>query len=194
MTGLVRYQVIEKVMAQITDQLVVCTIGHPCQELYKINDRAGNFYMLGSMGMASSIGLGLAMASDNKVVVLDGDSASVMNMGSFATMGFNAPPNLVHIIIDNEANGSTGFQPSFSARNVRLDQVAQACSMPHVKLIERPEDISPAVADALASDQMHTLVIKAEIGLMPGIDLVPLGPDEILERFMAAASSYTIER
>ena len=189
MTGLMRYQVTEKIMDQITDQLVVCTIGHPCQELFKIKDRAANFYMLGSMGMASSIGLGLAMSSAKKVVVLDGDSANVMNMGAFATMGFNAPGNLVHTIIDNEANGSTGFQPSFTARNVRLDQVALACSVPNVTLINRPEDISPAVSKALAANEMHTLVIKAEIGLMPGIDLVPLGPDEILGRFMKAATA-----
>ncbi len=186
MTGLVRYQIIEKIMDQITDQLVVCTIGHPCQELFKIKDRAGNFYMLGSMGMASSIGLGLAMASEKKVVVLDGDSANVMNMGGFATMGFNAPGNLVHVIIDNEANGSTGFQPSFTARNVRLDQVARACSVPNVMLIERADDISPAFGRALSATEMHTLVIKADIGLMPGIGLVPLDPKEILGRFMAA--------
>jgi len=189
MTGLVRYQIIEKIMDQITDALVVCTIGHPCQELFKIKDRPGNFYMLGSMGMASSIGLGLAMASDKKVVVLDGDSANVMNMGAFATMGFNTPGNLVHIIIDNEANGSTGFQPSFTARNVNLDQVAKACSIPNVTLVEEASDITPAVSKALAADEMHTLVIKAEIGLMPGVGIVPLGAVDIRDRFMKAVEA-----
>ena len=189
MTGLVRYQIFEKVMGQITDQLVVCTIGQPCQELFKIKDRAENFYMLGSMGMASSIGLGLAMSISKKVVVLDGDSANVMNMGGFATMGFNAPGNLVHIIVDNEANGSTGFQPSFTAENGRVDQVAKGCSIPNVTLVEREEDISPAVEKALAADEMHTLVIKAEVGLMPGIDILPIGPTEIRERFMKSAIS-----
>ena len=189
MTGLIRYQVFEKIMDQITDELVVCTIGQPCQELFKIKDRPGNFYMLGSMGMASSIGLGLAMSTNKKVVVLDGDSANVMNMGGFATMGFNAPGNLVHIIVDNEANGSTGFQPSFTARNVRLDQVAKGCSIPNVTLVDQADDISPAVAKALAADEMHTLVIKAEIGLMPGIDLLPVGPMEIRNRFMKATAA-----
>ena len=185
MTGLLRYQIIEKILDRITDQLVVCTIGHPSQELFKIRDRAENFYMLGSMGLASSIGLGLAMSCDKKVVVIDGDSANVMNMGGFATMGLNAPGNLVHVIIDNEANGSTGFQPSFTARNVKLDQVARACSIPNVTLIEQAIDILPALDLALKANQMHTLVIKAEIGLMPGVDLVPLGPQEIIGRFMA---------
>ena len=189
MTGLKRYQVIEKVMEQITDQLVVCTIGHPCQELFKIKDRPGNFYMLGSMGMASSIGLGLALSTDKKVVVLDGDSANVMNMGGFATMGFNAPGNLVHIIIDNEANGSTGFQPSFTSRNVRLDQVAMACSVPNVTLVDQADDITTAVAKALEASEMHTLVIKADIGLMPDIDTLPITALEIRERFEAAVAS-----
>ncbi len=189
MTELVRHQIFEKVMEQITDELVVCTIGQPCQELFKIKDRPGNFYMLGSMGMASSIGLGLAMSSTKKVVVLDGDSANVMNMGAFATMGFNAPGNLVHIIVDNEANGSTGFQPSFTAQNVRLDQIAKGCSIPNVILIEREEDISPTVKKALTADEMHTLVIKAEIGLMPGIDILPIGPAEIRDRFMKSITA-----
>lgn len=184
MTGLIRYQIFEKIMDQITDELVVCTIGQPCQEVFKINDRPANFYMLGSMGMASSIGLGLAMATDNKVVVLDGDSANVMNMGAFATMGFNAPGNLVHVIVDNEANGSTGFQPSFTARNVKLDQVARACSIPNVTLIEQADQISPVFSRALAADEMHTLVIKAEVGLMPGIDILPINAAEIRDRFM----------
>ena len=189
MTGLIRYQVFEKIMHQITDELVVSTIGQPCQEIFKIRDRPENFYMLGSMGMASSIGLGLAMSSTKKVVVLDGDSANVMNMGAFATMGFNAPGKLVHIIVDNEANGSTGFQPSFTARNVKLDQVATACSIPNVTLIEHADDITPALTKALSADEMHTLVIKAEIGLMPDIDLLPMGALEIRNRFMKAAQS-----
>ncbi len=190
MTGLIRYQIFEKVMEQVTDELVVCTIGQPCQELYKIKDRPGNFYMLGSMGMASSIGLGLAMSNPaRKVVVLDGDSANVMNMGAFATMGFNAPGNLVHVIVDNEANGSTGFQPSFTARNVRLDQVARGCSIPNVTLVEDAGEVSPAIARALSADEMHTLVIKAETGLMPGIDILPIGPAEIRQRFMGACSA-----
>ena len=189
MTGLIRYQIFEKIMDQITDELVVCTIGHPCQEIFRIRDRAANFYMLGSMGMASSIGLGLAMSTTKKVVVLDGDSANVMNMGGFATMGFNAPDNLVHIIIDNEANGSTGFQPSFTARNVKLDQVAKGCSIPNVTLVSRAQDITPAVEKALAATEMHTLVIKAEIGLMPGIEILPMGAMDIRERFTKAVAS-----
>ena len=112
-----------------------------------------------------------------------------MNMGAFATMGFNAPGNLVHIIVDNEANGSTGFQPSFTARNVKLDQVAMACSIPNVTLIDQADEITPALSKALAADEMHTLVIKAEIGLMPGIDLLPLGALEIRDRFMKVVQS-----
>ncbi|MCZ6743571.1 MAG: thiamine pyrophosphate-dependent enzyme, partial [Alphaproteobacteria bacterium] len=68
-------------MEAITDELVVCNIGHPAQELFVIRDRPENFYMLGSMGLASSIGLGLAMSQDKKVVVLEGDGAVAMNMG-----------------------------------------------------------------------------------------------------------------
>ena len=89
-------------MEAITDELVVCNIGHPAQELFVIRDRPENFYMLGSMGLASSIGLGLAMSQDKKVVVLEGDGAVAMNMGSLATIGLVRPANYVLIIIDNE--------------------------------------------------------------------------------------------
>ena len=68
-----RYEAIQQIMEVVTNEIVVCNLGHPCQELYAIKDRPKNFYMLGSMGMASSIGLGLALATEQKVVVIDGD-------------------------------------------------------------------------------------------------------------------------
>ena len=80
-----RRDAIKKIMENIEDEVIVCNIGFPSRELYDIQDRVRNFYMIGSMGLASSIGLGLAISKvDEKIVVIDGDGSLLMNMGSFA--------------------------------------------------------------------------------------------------------------
>ena len=99
-----RFEAMRTVMAAVKDEPVVVTLGHAAQELYQLRDRPENFYMLGSMGMATSIAHGIALSRPGKVVVLDGDAAVTMNMGELATIGFNLTPNLVVVIIDNEAS------------------------------------------------------------------------------------------
>ena len=92
---MVRREAIVDIMRCIDDELIVCNIGFPSRELYDIEDRERNFYMIGSMGLASSIGLGLALAKpDEDVVVIDGDGSLLMNMGSLVTVFANNPKNL----------------------------------------------------------------------------------------------------
>ena len=101
-----RYDAIRNIMKDVEDELVVCNIGLASRELYEIDDRSKNFYMMGSMGLASSIGLGLALAKPNRhVVVIDGDGSLLMNMGSMATVFGQNPDNLTWIVIDNGAYG-----------------------------------------------------------------------------------------
>ena len=103
-----RYEAIQDIMNYIDEELVICNIGFPSRELYEINDRSKNFYMIGSMGLASSIGFGLALAKPYEdVVVIDGDGSLLMNMGSLVTIFANNPSNLTWIVIDNGAYGST---------------------------------------------------------------------------------------
>ena len=110
-----RYEAIEDIMKSIDDELIVCNIGFPSRELYEIDDRDENFYMIGSMGLASSIGLGLALARPDKdIVVIDGDGSLLMNMGSLVTVFATNPSNLTWIVIDNGAYGSTGNQDTYS--------------------------------------------------------------------------------
>src|SRR4051794_2399254 len=116
-----RYEALQEISKAITDELVVCNLGHPAQELFVVRDRPENFYMLGSMGLATSIAHGIALSQSKKVVVIDGDASVTMNLGGFATIGHTRPKNLVQIIIDNGANGSTGFQSSFTADALKLD-------------------------------------------------------------------------
>ena len=110
-----RYEAIQDIMNQIDDEIVVCNIGFPSRELYEIDDRDKNFYMIGSMGLASSIGLGLALSKpDEDIVVIDGDGSLLMNMGSLVTIFATNPSNLTWIVIDNGAYGSTGNQDTYA--------------------------------------------------------------------------------
>lgn len=180
-----RYEAIQEIMKAITDEPVVCNLGHPAQELFTVRDRPQNFYMLGSMGLASSIAHGLALCRSGKVVAIDGDASVTMNLGGFATIGHTRPKNLVQIIIDNGANGSTGFQPSFTAGNLQLDQIARAAGITRVTVVTSQKDIAPTVAAALAGDQGPTvIVIRTEVGMPDNIAVIPLDAIEIRDRFV----------
>ena len=180
-----RFEALQEIMTAITDQPVICNLGHPAQELFAIKDRPQNFYMLGSMGLTSSIAHGFALCHTGKVVAIDGDASVTMNLGGFATIGHTQPKNLVQIIIDNGANGSTGFQPSFTAERLRLDQIAKAAGIERVTVVTAQKDIVPTLKAALASDQGPAVIlIKTEVGMPDNIGVIPLNGVEIRDRFM----------
>ena len=173
-----RREAIEEIMKQIDDEIVVCNIGFPSRELYDIRDRDRNFYMIGSMGLASSIGLGLALAKpDEDVVVIDGDGSLLMNMGSLATVFAHNPRNLTWIVIDNGAYGSTGNQDTY-AQVIDLVEVAKGVGF---KNSHEFHDID--LEEIIESDDASFIVYNTEPGnsKAPIIDLTPV---EIKDRFM----------
>ncbi|QUQ65405.1 phosphonopyruvate decarboxylase [Kutzneria sp. CA-103260] len=114
--GLSRADVVRMVSAQARDAAIYSTTGYTSRELFAAADRPGNFYMQGSMGHALALGLGTALhRPDRRVVVLDGDGAALMHMGTMSTVGHLAPANLLHVLLDNGTYGSTGSQPTTSA-------------------------------------------------------------------------------
>jgi len=185
-----RFDVIRAVTQAVDrDTPIVCNIGDPCKELYAIADRELNFYMLGSLGLASSIGLGLAAVtakrSGGKVVVIDGDGGVLMNMGSLATIGRYRPPGLVLVIVDNGSHGSTGDQPTATDARCDLAGVARACGVPKVAiagdLTGFEEDLQQALSDG------DTSVVVAKVSTAkPASAIVPLTGPEIRSRFMRA--------
>jgi phosphonopyruvate decarboxylase len=114
----------------LDSSVVLATTGFSGRELYALDDRLNQLYMVGSMGCVSAMALGLALARpDLRVVALDGDGAALMRMGLFATLGAYGPSNLVHLLLDNGVHDSTGGQATVSA-GVSFAAIAAACGYP----------------------------------------------------------------
>ena len=175
-----RYKAIYEIMEYIEDELVICNIGFPSRELYEIDDRPRNFYMIGSMGLASSIGLGLALAKPYEdVVVIDGDGSLLMNMGSLVTVFANKPSNLTWIVIDNGAYGSTGNQDTY-AQKLDLIDIARSVGF------ESSYDFDKInLGEVIDSDDASFVVYKTEAG-NSNAPIIDLDPITIKERFMAS--------
>ncbi len=120
-----RFEILKTVAPYLEAKAVVCNLGFPSKELYFVGHRPSNFYMLGSMGMATPIGLGISLTAAKEVIVIDGDGSLLMNPGTLATAAHFTPANLTVLAIDNGSYGSTGDQPTLAGSCVDLDAVAR---------------------------------------------------------------------
>ena len=170
---------------RLTGEAVVASLGHPAYDLHAAGDRAENFYTWGSMGVASSVGLGLAMAQPGRrVVVLDGDGSLLMNLGTLATIGVVAPANLVIIVWDNGEHGTTGGQPTATARCADLARAAAARGIRRTATIDTADALDRTLGQALAEAGPWVVVAKvSESGPAPK---PPLDCVFIKHRFMEA--------
>lgn len=180
-----RARAIAAVLELLTDQPTIVCNGFPSREAYKIADRPTNFYMIGSMGVAAAIGLGVALSKPTKrVVVLDGDGNVLMGMGTLATVGAMKPKNFIHVVFDNEVYGSTGNQPTLS-RVVRLDHVAKAAGYVNVERVIEREDLIYEFKDMLKKDGPSFLLVKVT-EQVEDVDRVMIEPPDMTRRFMKA--------
>ena len=156
-----RARAMAAVLELLTDQPVIICNGFPSREAYKIADRPTHFYMIGSMGVAPSIGLGVALAKPNKkVVILDGDGNVLMGMGTLATVAALQPKNFIHVVFDNEVYGSTGNQPTIS-RFVRLGADGEGRRLCERRARDRErEDLVYEFKDMLKKDGPSFLLVK----------------------------------
>ena len=184
---MIRSDVLNTLIPLISDQLLVTNIGLPSQEMHLLDDQPSNFYMLGTMGLASSIGLGLALAQDKKVIALDGDGSVLMNFGTLPTIANNVASNFILLIIDNGSYGSTGDQPTYSGMKTSLSDVARACGCEHVVECQA-EDAFDTVQAALDGDQMTIIVCKCESGNIK-VPVIDMDPVVIKDRFMKVVQS-----
>tara|TARA_B100001142_G_scaffold321897_1_gene369327 strand:- start:602 stop:1192 length:591 start_codon:yes stop_codon:yes gene_type:complete len=181
-TEMIRSEILKELVPIISDHLVVCNIGLPSQELHSIDDQPSNFYMLGTMGLASSIGLGLALSQKEKVISIDGDGSVLTNLGTLPTIANNIANNFILLIIDNGSYGSTGDQPTYAGKKTSLSAVAKACGCENV--IEcKAEDTVVAVRDAIAGNQMAIIVCKCDSGNVK-VPVITMDPVVIRDRFM----------
>ena len=153
--------------------VLLATTGYTGREMTALADRPNQLAMVGSMGCATSLGLGLACARpDRRVVVLDGDGAALMRLGALATVGWERPPNLVHVLLDNEVHDSTGGQPTATSR-ADLAAVARACGYPRVLRAPTCDAVARAVGDDTGALAFVHVKVAATSGSPPPRPVTP---------------------
>ncbi|MBA4373126.1 MAG: sulfopyruvate decarboxylase subunit alpha [Thermodesulfovibrio sp.] len=177
-----RYEILEIIAPWLKGKAVVCNLGIPSKELYAILNQPSNFYMLGSMGMVTPIGLGISLTSDKEVVVIDGDGSILMNPGTLATVAFSNPKNLTIIGIDNSSYGSTGNQQTLTGKCVDLALVAEGFGMHNsIKAATKKELIAAMKLKTSGPKFIHALSVSGNSDA-PNI---PIGHIEIKEQVWA---------
>ena len=174
-------------MKIVEEQLIICNLGIPSKELHHLKDRNENFYMMGSMGLVSSIALGLALSRpEKKIWCIDGDGSILMNLGSLSTIGNISPINLTIILIDNGSYGSTGDQKTHTSNKTALDIIAKGSGFESIHVIDKQDKILPILKNI--GKGCHFILIKAESGNAQ-VENIPLHPEFIKERFMKSISN-----
>jgi thiamine pyrophosphate-dependent acetolactate synthase large subunit-like protein len=180
-----RAQAMTALLELLTDQPVIVCNGFPSREAQKIADRPTHFYMIGSMGNAAAIGLGVALAKPAKqVIVFDGDGNVLMGMGTLATVGALRPKNFIHVVFDNEVYGTTGNQPTIS-NVVPLEKVAKAAGYARVERVLDRDDLVFEFKDLLKQDGPSMLLVKVN-EFVEDAGRVQHEPSAITARFMKA--------
>ena len=166
------------------------TTGKIGRELYTLGHRPNQLYVVGSMGCASGVALGVHLGSEGRrrVVVLDGDGAALMKMGTLATIGASGPRNLLHVIIDNEAHESTGGQATVSG-GIDFATIAAGCGYRNIWRVDTPEALEAAVAAAVAADGPSMIHVKVAISAVADLGRPALAPAEVKDQFMAWLAS-----
>lgn len=181
-----RCDAIATVLARLGDELVVTANGWISREACAAADRAANFYMLGSMGLAAPIALGLALTQPaRRAIVFDGDGNLLMTLGTLAMVGDLRPPNFLHIVFDNEVYGSTGGQRSATA-NIALDALALAAGYVDVRRAVTAEELDGALGALLAGAGPAFLLVKVHAEANGSAPRVPYEPAEIAARVRSA--------
>jgi sulfopyruvate decarboxylase subunit beta len=171
---------------ELEDKLVVTIMGACAQELYDLGHKESFFYLQHAMGLASSIGLGLAMnLPQKKVIVLDGDGSVLMNLGTLATLARYAPSNLIHIIFDNGSLLSTGGFTSHTTSGItNLATIAEGAGIKHVAAAETMMSFMEAAADAFDRDEFSVIVARVEA----------VGPDHFGMDFALPENAFRFTR
>ena len=180
-----REEAIEVICSCITDEVIVSANGFISRDLFSTLDRNTNFYMIGSMGLASSIGLGIALKDPEKrVFVFDGDGNILMNLGSLTTIGSLKPKNLIHVVFDNSVHESTGSQPT-NTNFVSVEKIAKACNYNHTFTVKTKNNFEKVLRKIKKLNGPIMIVVKIQQSDTERSGRINISPVEIKERFMS---------
>jgi len=166
-----RIDCLKAIYPELEDCAVVTIMGAVAAELYSLGHRANFFYLEHAMGLASSVGLGIALSQPKrKVVVIDGDGSVLMNLGGLTTMARSRPKNLVHVIFDNEtllsvgggAPGGYKWFTTATSTGADLAGIAKAAGFPRAQLVRELDDFEKAALDAINGDELSCIVAKVD--------------------------------
>jgi sulfopyruvate decarboxylase beta subunit len=178
-----RYDAVKAIVECLRDEYVIACNGMISRELFAIKDRPRNFYMLGSMGLASAIGLGASLANPTeKIVILAGDGNILMSLGTLATIGKASPKNLIHIVLDNECHESTGRQET-SSSVTKLDIIAGSSGFANSTYADSTDTLKKILTKFLLLEGPSFIHVKVDKKRVE-VPRVSLAPPEIKDRFM----------
>jgi sulfopyruvate decarboxylase subunit beta len=158
-----RLDALKTIYGELEDAIVVTIMGAAAAELQSIGHRPNFFYLQHAMGLASSMGLGIALAKpERKVVVFDGDGSILMNLGGLTTLARYRPANMVHVVFDNESLLSVGGFPTATATGSDIGQIAEAAGVPRTCTVRELDAFPPVFRNAMRGNELTTIVAKCE--------------------------------
>jgi len=182
-----RYDAVKTIVECLTDEYIIACNGMISRELFAIKDRPRNFYMLGSMGLAPSIGLGASLANPKaKIIVLAGDGNTLMSLGTLATIGKTSPKNLINVVLDNECHESTGGQET-SSTTTKFDAIAASSGFTNSGYANSPDELKKILLNFLRLEGPSFILVKVNKKRV-AVPRVSIPPAEITNRFAEAFS------
>ena len=180
-----RKEAIEFISKRVGNDPIIAANGFISRDLFDVCDKKSNFYMIGSMGLASSIGLGIALKDPGKkVFVFDGDGNILMNLGSLTTVGSLKPKNLIHVVFDNSVHESTGSQPT-NTNFVSIEKIAKACNYNHTFTARTENNFEKILRKIKKLKGPIMIVVKIQQTNDKKSARINYEPVEIKERFMS---------
>lgn len=177
-----RLEILESIQRRVSmNSVVITTTGKTGREYYELGDQVNQFYNVGAMGCASSIGLGIAVTTKKKVVIIDGDGALLMRTGAMATIADKAPGNLIHILLDNYSHDSTGGQTT-AGKYVNFPLLASAMGYTNIGYADKIEEFEKVLSESLAADKLTFIYVPIQKGSKPGLGRPSVKPAEVAKR------------
>jgi sulfopyruvate decarboxylase subunit beta len=160
---MLRIDALRSIYPRLENRVVITIMGVVAAELQAIGHRPNFFYLQHAMGLASSMGLGVALTRPElPVIVLDGDGSILMNLGGLTTLARYRPRNLVHVVFDNESLLSVGGFPTATATGSDIAGMAAAAGIPRTATVRTLDEFVSAFDDAIGARELTTIVAKVE--------------------------------